>query len=59
MKKLVLEEQFDNFVNKVLKPQKADYLIVGSLALYRLGMDVIPHDIDIEVNVRMKRPLNC
>lgn len=49
MKRLVLEEQFDNFVNKVLKPQKADYLIVGSLALYRLGMDVIPHDIDIEV----------
>lgn len=45
-----IEKTLFDFCEKVLEPNKIDFLIVGSLALKKLGMECDePHDIDMEV----------
>lgn len=45
-----VERSLNAFVKAVLSPHKMDFLIVGSLALHKLGTEVDePHDIDMEV----------
>lgn len=45
-----VERALDEFRKQVLEPYGMKFLIVGSLALYKLGMEVDePHDIDMEV----------
>lgn len=44
-----VERALEEFRKQVLEPYGMKFLIVGSLALYKLGMEVDePHDIDIE-----------
>lgn len=55
MKTEKLELVLDDFIESVLKPMNANILVVGSLALCKLGFDLddplSPHDIDLEVIV--------
>jgi hypothetical protein len=45
-----VERALEEFRKQVLEPYGMKFLIVGSLALYKLGMEVDePHDIDMEV----------
>lgn len=45
-----VERALEEFRKKVLEPYGVKFLIVGSLALHKLGMEVDePHDIDMEV----------
>ena len=45
-----VERALEEFRKQVLEPYGMKFLIVGSLALHKLGMEVDePHDIDMEV----------